>query len=457
MRDVLVTDLKAASKYFALLNDMRARRKSITWQAQAQGGHTSPSVVALAALRAMEKSLLVIQYSKTESWRYKAISDRFLKMGSRRVHMSALFGKCLVPKHDRPRDPLEVAMLDKMKMANKDKRVADLRTRILLEIIEKTHHGWYMVFNTLTVANDHYKFVFDRKNRCFEKYIMRINYAIMKSGAERNDKNSSTYFAVVEKGGQAGRLHFHVLHFFKHLPDDCSDPNVRASIPTYRIIDGLRKFWLYGYSTPICVRINSADAFGKLHWRWPVRRNASGEFDAVPASSNIQLARYMAKYITKADDEKAFRWKTRMSRGFGTTIIKRAIQKMPMMVLERHLVTLAAHHHAEALGIQLPMPMLRKMALKELLQRRSSDSKSSKILTIQKSLSKLKARPSIVERLRTLTQASPKSNSQNIGYLEMSTSKGTDIFDALNAFQNELTLHSYNPAEFGSRGFTGYG
>lgn len=445
IEDILITDLNAVSPYFRLLNNIRSRIKAIEWQTKVQNKHPEVSRMTVKKLKRMEKSLLVIKYTNTKSIDYQEIKKRFKSTGSTEEHIIKIFGNCLKPGSSRVVDPVEANMLASMAKSNKQKRVIELQTRILLEILDKESKGWFIVFNTLTIANEYMEKVYKRENRIFEKYILSLNYAVkmqtekIGEGKTKETADYHTYFAVVEEGTKTGRLHFHVLHFFRNLPNNCNDPNNGRRVPSQRIISELRNYWLYGYSTPIAVRLSAMDNYNRVGWIWPVCKELRGSsYVALEASSPLRMARYMSKYITKANEERAFRWRTRLSKGFGTKIIKIALTRIATSTLESQMIAVAMWRHLEVMGISFPMALTRKLALKEYLLRKSSEQKSSRTSTIQRSLMMVKRHPSIVEQYRALIRKKPRSSLQNIGSLQTQSLKRADIFEIHTAFTEAL-------------------
>jgi len=93
---------------------------------------------------------------------------------------------------------------------------------------------WYVVFNTLTVNKEAYTKVFTKGSKVWQEYVRKCDkfFGVAANGsyskalkARAKGDEFHNYFAVVEEGGKTGRLHIHVLHFFKTLPDSFSDPN----------------------------------------------------------------------------------------------------------------------------------------------------------------------------------------------------------------------------------------
>ncbi len=454
---VLLGDLTAVSPYFRLVNNIRNRIKAISWQASIQRDRTIEARKGQKALLRMTNCLLDIKYTNTKTWRYEIINRAFKSLGTREEHMVKIFGTYARPRRDKDVDILEQEMLRTLALTSKEQRVRELQTRILLEIIEKNYKGWFTVFNTLTVTNNHMIKVFEKDSRVFEKYILSINYAIKKEAELQDEKDYKkvseyhSYFAVVEKGGETGRLHFHCLHFIKYCPRDCSDPNYGRSIPDHRIIAAFRTYWRWGFSAPIAVRYGAMDNFARAGWRWPVKRVAARHIP-IEFSNPLRMARYMAKYILKSEKD-IFSWRTRMTHGLGTKIIVQAVEKMTLKMLEQ-VMTIGIREHLTVMGICLPMGLTRKIAIKSYLRRKNSGSKNTRKSITQKSMMKIKPRPSIVERYRTLTQKRQKCSLQSTGSLKMRSSNRKDIFNMNEIFRTCLASYGYGRQEVEARGVT---
>jgi len=102
-------------------------------------------------------------------------------------------------------------------------RAAELKRRLAIELEQRNCEGWFIVFNTLTVSNYYLSKVFGNKDaKEFELYIRSLDRLFAKAayGSVRaaKDKEYHSYFAVVERGSETGRLHIHCIHIFKSLP-----------------------------------------------------------------------------------------------------------------------------------------------------------------------------------------------------------------------------------------------
>src|SRR5450432_941805 len=144
----------------------------------------------------------------------------------------------------------------------------------LMNAMRQAHaEGWFIVFDTLTLADDRLEAVYDITNALRE------------------------YFLVPEYGTANGRLHFHAVHFMLTLPTGSVDPNFGRRVRNRRQLNSLQNTWPYGYSMPIVVR-STQDAFSRSGWLWPV--DAKGE--PLKATSYMAVGFYVAKYVNKKSD-----------------------------------------------------------------------------------------------------------------------------------------------------------
>lgn len=237
-------------------------------------------------------------------------------------------------------------VLGKLLVATREGRKNEVMRRLTLEIEHKIAQGWYVIFNTLTVNDWNMPKVFPDKRfkgmNYWQLYIKKMDRCFAKASYGSVRKASGhdyhEYFAVVERGSASKRLHIHVLHIFKTLPIECSDPNVGATEPYYREIDYFKRFWSYGNTSPIAARFNRLDSFGRLGWRWPVKQemNADGKFsyENIIEKPCRTLAFYLGKYLTKTqgihEKEVGCIWRTRLSRKLGQRVIKEILVKVPL-------------------------------------------------------------------------------------------------------------------------------
>src|SRR5438034_8829610 len=81
-------------------------------------------------------------------------------------------------------------------------------------------YGWFIVFDTLTLADDRLEAFYDNPN-ALRDYFRDIGRMVLAAeGRKANDSHADCYqyFCVPEYGTANGRLHFHAVHFMRTLP-----------------------------------------------------------------------------------------------------------------------------------------------------------------------------------------------------------------------------------------------
>lgn len=432
------SELAAVDSYYRLLAAVTSRIEKISWRLRLEKGRERLALWKinraqedLDTLRSMRCTLLDIKYATPHDSVLLRVRERFREFGSVSENIMYLFGSELETKGDQ--DEAEKRFLSRLEIANRNARARDHMNRIHLEVIEKIHLGWFIVFDTLTVSEWNYNKVFKKDSREFEKYIRRFRRLL---GYDK-ETNKHSYFCVTEYGKERGRLHYHCLHFLEKWPEKFSDPNYGAGVPYRRIVDGFRAAWQNGFCGPIAVRFSGDDSFGRLGWRWPVVRNDDGSVTALDPSAPAQMAFYMGKYLNK-EKGKDFKWKTRISQKFGSEILRITCQKVGAEAL-MHLTTIRNWQHLENdLQVTVPLPLMRKVAIAEMLLRLNKGKLSSVGLTKQKLLSKVGPQPRIVEQWRTMIQEARSPSSLNTQCSLTKSTSASAIYEAREALVETL-------------------
>src|SRR5260363_119332 len=142
----------------------------------------------------------------------------------------------------------------------------------LMNAMRQAHaDGWFIVFDTLTLADDRLEAFYDNPN-ALRDYFRDIGRMVLAAeGGKANDSHADCYqyLCVPEYGTANGRLHFHAVHFMRPLPTGSVDPNFGRRVRNRRQLNSLQNTWPYGYSMPIAVRYTQ-DAFSRSGWLWPV-------------------------------------------------------------------------------------------------------------------------------------------------------------------------------------------
>src|SRR5450830_1106649 len=170
----------------------------------------------------------------------------------------------------------------------------------LMNAMRQAHaDGWFIVFDTLTLADDRLEAFYDNPN-ALRDYFRDIGRMVLAAdGRKANDLHADCYqyFCVPEYGTANGRLHFHAVHFMRTLPTGSVDPNFGRRVRNRRQLNSLQNTWPYGYSMPIAVRYTQ-DAFSRSGWLWRV--DAKGE--PLKTTSYMAVGFYVAKYVNKKSD-----------------------------------------------------------------------------------------------------------------------------------------------------------
>lgn len=232
-------------------------------------------------------------------------------------------------------DDYTQTLVTMMNNIGRDNRARQHQYLLMLEMAYRTYYDWYIIFNTLTVRSGAYHTVFAKDSKEFKNYVRNfereITYAETGTrntprGHQRPDNHR--YFACVEEGGTTGRLHIHIVHLCRTLPDRSHDPNCGRPRPTQREITSLKRLWRHGYSTPIAARFSPLDAYGKAGWRWPIDMRTN---DALQIKSPLALANYMSKYINKgytSCKRAELLWRVRKTQNLGIPILEELLSTL---------------------------------------------------------------------------------------------------------------------------------
>lgn len=215
--------------------------------------------------------------------------------------------------------------------------------KIAFEIETADKKGWYMVFDTLKLADEQLKAFYqhstgtDEQGQSCDIPIKKYLEGYAKSIASQlrikvRDKIPRTdyyrYFVVPEYGTETNRLHFHVLHLMKILPKGCSnDPNMGNPNQNYREVQGMKYRWPYSaQTTPIAVRYAGDSFKHKLGWLFP-KQTINGQLVPAKITGSKGLSVYMSKYVAKGVElieSEGDKWNLSMKRiGLNPTSIHR--------------------------------------------------------------------------------------------------------------------------------------
>jgi len=305
-------------------------------------------------------------------------------------------------------------------------RKNELATRLRYEMHFRLKQGWFCIFNTLTCDAKNISNVFNAGSTEWSDYIRLVDRSV---GRKCHGSWSSalhfrnlgqefhTYFAVVERGSEYGRLHIHVLHFMKDLPFGYGDPNYGLIDPIRREYYPMKKLWKNGFSTPIAVRINISDSWAKIGWRWPQVLVSGSKTEPVKCGHPDAVCNYLSEYLTTIYDydnnnnrKVGVLWRTRMSRKLGIQPLEIIINKIPrtklnLMINDKILVP-------KLLRRQIPRNLLKRLVLRKLIKNSTKNSLMMKFFINKKSS------VNIYEQLKSVTSTICLYTLPNFGNVE---------------------------------------
>jgi hypothetical protein len=312
-----------------------------------------------------------------------------------------------------------------VKWRMQDARKKELLFRLENEIMLRKSQGWYMIFNTLTVDRDHYGSVFSAGSAAWNDYIRRVERAIgieIYGTARQAQQEKSTnpyhkYFAVVEEGGESGRLHIHCLHFMRELPPGWYDPNISKEIPCDELLYCMRQYWPYGSSEPKMVRFNRDDAYGKLRFRWPSIKDG---LNYVPRQIQdaqglvIYMGKYMAKQLLAPKGKDDYIWRVRLSRKLGLLPMTMLTKRLSDSQLEA-VMLMRGNKKMLMFNRRIPLHLLKMLSVKEWLTRKSFYAPED----VWEMLCALPPRENLLKQFRDLIREGGTSKMRNCGIFKM--------------------------------------
>lgn len=343
----------------------------------------------------------------------------------------------------KPLTELQKTMLETLEESSIKARKHQIMWRLKLQLNESIYQQWFVIFNTLTVSTENYKTVWEKKSKVFKEYLYQFDKITC--------KENHIYFAVTESGAINNREHIHIIHILKTIPNSWkSDPNKGHLIPYRRIIEKTRTLWKYGYSSPIAVRFNAADAWSQINWAWPVVKKED-KYIPIDSGNGDRLASYVAKYLTKTLEKKESKqWKLRMTQRLGLSIINQSMKQLTIRQL-RNLLTIQKMNLLTIQEQKIPPQILKTAIHRQLNLQLRNDNNSTQLMN-------LTAQPSIMKRLQNLTQETNQYNWQNITSLSikklssMAISEIQEIID--NITIKLLGTKTINPKTFITTGLS---
>jgi len=366
------------------------------------------------------------QYAATGKLNSFLSSRETLKKPAKETMAEIFHG--LTPPGPAQLTPIEQACTDMMTMIGRDQRAHRARTLLTYELADKAAQNWFLLFNTLTVAPEHYSKIFGKECTAFRKYINDFTRLIRKAvnATKRQDPRTyHTYAAVVEAGSRTGRLHIHVIHCIKALPLQAKDPNFARPRPNARELACIKPLWQYGHTCPIMIRYSLSDAYGKAGYRWPLdpARDAAMQF-----RSPLATAGYMAKYIAKSygsPKRTKHLWRIRKTHQLGQNVLT----YLTSQLTSRSLLVIASSNllTAKLNRSNIPPSLIKQASLKRLHSRASQNDRRG-MLEMGK---RMQPNPSPLQCLRASTRASQILNQPSLSNIATLGLNETDISKAI--------------------------
>src|SRR5260370_39784023 len=99
--------------------------------------------------------------------------------------------------------------------------------RLMNAMRQANDDGWFIVFDTLTLADDRLRAFYDNPNALRDNFRDIGRMVLAADGRKANHSHADCYqhFCVPEYGTANGRLHFHALHFMRTLAPCSYDTN----------------------------------------------------------------------------------------------------------------------------------------------------------------------------------------------------------------------------------------
>ena len=284
-------------------------------------------------------------------------------------------------------------------------RQGEMLYRLLVESEYRIKAGWFCVFDTLTLSRDYYSEVMSKGSRAYTDYIRRVRYAC-------GGKDNHSSFGVVQEGDKTGRLHIHVIHFCRRLPAGCADPNAGRVIPDERVIVRWRRFWQFGTSEPVAVRLSQhSDAYSRLGWRWPVEILGEKAYPILAGDAS-RVAGYVARYVGRNYQcrWRCFQWRTRMTRGFGLQQLRAILP--PLRMRELMLISSLNRFPKVNQGAYraIPLNLIRRESARLILSRMRKNPRR-----MWRWLMELRCRPSLPTKWRNMIIVNQRYKSAKIG------------------------------------------
>ena len=342
--------------------------------------------------------------------KYRSFGAALRAYGSVEDHCRYIFGDYMpLVRQGAVKDTIAAAIYNSARKKTTRARVSQLMYLLTAEFEYALANGWFVVFNTLTVADWSHDIVFSKGSRAWTDYVRRVERA----------SPGATVFGVVEHGSKTGRLHIHCLHFLPSLPSGCVDPNAGLVHATNRVIDGFRRFWSYGHSMPIAVRLATRDSFSALGWRWPADI-VDGRILPTDKKHYEAVVAYLIKYVSKsyAQPKEFYQWRTRRTRSLGLRQIESFLSCLKLTeikVLLKYPALMSSKTRCRS--ARVPLNLMRRQLCKSFLRRKNLNVRR-KLNAIEfrdlKNIMALPLAPTLPERWKIMTRKVLTTRQRNL-------------------------------------------
>src|SRR5690625_7157017 len=110
--------------------------------------------------------------------------------------------------------------------------------QVLMYEMRQAHaDGWFIVFDTLTLADVRLEAFYDNPNDLRDYFRDIGGMVLAAEGRKANDSHADCdqYFCLPEYGTANGRLHFNAVHFIRTLHTGIVDPDLRRRLRNRRL------------------------------------------------------------------------------------------------------------------------------------------------------------------------------------------------------------------------------
>ena len=211
-------------------------------------------------------------------------------------------------------DPVEIEIYRLLAERGAMCRKADMVQRVSLEVAHAVRNNHTIIFDTITVENKHYTYVFkDEPTKVFKEYVRRF---------KKQTHPDAVYFGVVEAGSKHGRLHVHILWFIPSTAHELrwQDPshNPKRKRHIKEINSGYT--WPYGMVRNTNLIRWAGDLWSQSH-KWPVKEETGDPIPGNPGGIVGYVVKYLTKDVVGELPSWSKRWRIRKTQSLGIRLI----------------------------------------------------------------------------------------------------------------------------------------